>query len=187
MRSIRSLTIGTLTVCMIVLSGCAAGTRNPDTAMPTPGGNGVREWAAEPPASPAPDDQQSLADRLEQLAEGIPQVQRARCVVLGRMAIVGIDVPEGLERSRVDVIKYSVAEALRHDPAGVSALVTADLDLNQQLADLRDKARAGRPIAGFAEELADIIGRIVPQVPADIRQPQAAEQRTRGGEALPQR
>lgn len=110
-----------------------------------------------------------VADRLEQLAVSIPQVKSATCVVIGNTAVVGIDVAGDLERSRVGTIKYSVAEALRKDPYGANAIVTADMDIASRLREMRQDIRNGRPVAGFAEEMADIIGRIVPQLPQNIQ------------------
>lgn len=109
-----------------------------------------------------------VAVRLKQLAESIPQVESAHVVVMGKTAIVGINVKPDLERSRVDSIKYTVAEALQKDPYGVNAVVTADLDLQQRIREISEDVQNGRPIAGFAEELGDIIGRIMPQFPRDI-------------------
>jgi hypothetical protein len=40
--------------------------------------------------------------------------------------------------------------------------------LNGRIAEMREDINRGRPIAGFAEEVADILGRIVPQIPKDI-------------------
>lgn len=57
-------------------------------------------------------------------------------------------------------------------PYGVNAIVTADLDLDQRLRNIRDNVKAGRPITGFAEQMADIMGRAMPQLPRDIRNPQ---------------
>jgi YhcN/YlaJ family sporulation lipoprotein len=108
-----------------------------------------------------------VADHLEQLATSIPNVQRAHCVVFGKTAIVGIDVPGNLPRASVDNIKYGVAEALRKDPLGANAIVTADIDLDQRLKNIRQNVINGRPIAGFADELGRIIGRIMPQLPRD--------------------
>jgi YhcN/YlaJ family sporulation lipoprotein len=88
--------------------------------------------------------------------------------VFGNTAIVGIDVDARMERSRVGTLKYSVAEAFRKDPYGIDALVTADMDLSQRINEIGADIRRGRPIAGFAEEMADIMGRIVPQLPRDI-------------------
>jgi YhcN/YlaJ family sporulation lipoprotein len=109
-----------------------------------------------------------ITTHLERLAMSIPQVQNAHCVILGKTAVVGIDVVGDLPRSRVDNIKYSVAEALRKDPYGVNAIVTADIDLDQRLKNIRQEVMNGHPISGFADEMGKIIGRIMPQLPKDI-------------------
>ena len=91
------------------------------------------------------------------------------------LSIVGIDVDERMERAEVGTVKYAVAEAFRKDPYGVDALVTADMDLRQRLREIRADIQGGRPIAGFAEEMADIVGRLVPQIPRNIVPPQSPE------------
>lgn len=80
-----------------------------------------------------------------------------------------------MERAQVGTVKYAVAEAFRKDPYGVDALVTADMDLGQRLREIRADMRNGRPIAGFAEEMADIVGRLVPQIPRNIVPPGSPE------------
>ncbi|HZG55892.1 YhcN/YlaJ family sporulation lipoprotein [Paenibacillus sp.] len=122
-------------------------------------------------SAPNVDEERSRATeaRLEQLAEGIQEVKHANCVIVGNTAIVGIDVGGDVERSRVGTIKYAVAEALRKDPVGIHAIVTADMDLNHRLQEIRQDMANGRPIEGIAEELADIVGRIVPQLPRDTQ------------------
>ncbi|MBD2861786.1 YhcN/YlaJ family sporulation lipoprotein [Paenibacillus oceani] len=155
-----------LVLAIAVLSGCARHPQNQATPAPD-GQNGVKVQQSVP-AKPEIHNKQEVTQRLEKLASDIPQVHSARCVILGNTAIVGINVDPQLDRSRVDVIKYSVAEALRKDPYGVHAFVTADLDMAGRIAEIREDIRQGRPIAGFAEELADMIGRIVPQIPKDI-------------------
>jgi YhcN/YlaJ family sporulation lipoprotein len=114
-------------------------------------------------------DSKAVAERLENLATSIPQVESAHCVVFGNTAVVGININKELDRAKVGTVKYSVAEALKKDPYGVNAIVTADLDLDQRLRNIRDNVQAGRPITGFAEQMADIIGRVMPQLPRDIR------------------
>lgn len=109
------------------------------------------------------------ADRLESLAKSIPQVKNANCVVIGNTAIIGIDVDPTLERSKIDTIKYSVAEALRKDPDGAKAIVTADLDLGERIRRVRQDIKNGKPFSGFAQELGNIIGRVIPQLPKDVR------------------
>ena len=43
----------------------------------------------------------------------MPGVNDATAVVVGKYAIVGIDVKAKLDRTRVESIKYSVAESLK--------------------------------------------------------------------------
>lgn len=121
-------------------------------------------------------NQDEAIAHLEKLAKGIEGVEDAHVVIIGNNAIVGINVDPNLERSRVGTIKYSVAEAFRNDSYGVNAIVTADIDLGTRIAEIGDDIRAGRPLQGIAEELADIVGRIVPQVPADLMPAQKEHQ-----------
>ena len=102
------------------------------------------------------------------LATSIPKVNDATAVVLGRYAIVGIDVNQNLDRSEVGSIKYSVAESLKNDPHGARAIVIADPDINARLKEIGEDIRNGEPIEGIMNELADIAGRVIPEVPADI-------------------
>ncbi|SDM89783.1 sporulation lipoprotein, YhcN/YlaJ family [Paenibacillus sp. yr247] len=119
-------------------------------------------------------DSKAVAERLENLATSIPEVESSHCVVFGNTTVVGINIRKDLDRAKIGTVKYSVAEALKKDPYGVNAIVTADLDLDQRLRNIRDNIQAGRPITGFAEQMADIIGRVMPQLPRDIRNPSAS-------------
>lgn len=111
----------------------------------------------------------ALKDHFEQLAKRVPGVNGAHCVVMNNMAVVGIDVDGALTRSRVGSIKYSVAEAIRKDPRSVRAVVTADMDISSRLAEMGKHISKGNPVSGFASEMADIIGRIMPQLPEDTK------------------
>lgn len=111
----------------------------------------------------------ALKNHFEQLAKRVPGVNGAHCVVMNKVAVVGIDVDGSLTRSRVGTIKYSVAEAIRKDPRSVRALVTADMDINSRLTEMGRHISQGRPVSGFAAEMADIIGRIIPQLPKDTK------------------
>lgn len=110
----------------------------------------------------------TLATHLEQIAEAVPDVRDANVVVIGKTAIVGIDVDGNLDRSRVGTLKYSVAEALRKDPHGAGAIVTADLDINARLKEIATDIKNGKPVSGFLNELGDMVGRIMPQLPSDL-------------------
>ncbi|GIN74429.1 hypothetical protein J14TS2_49040 [Bacillus sp. J14TS2] len=105
------------------------------------------------------------ANYLANLAASVPDVHNASSVVIGNLAVVGIDIDQDIERSKVGTIKYSVTESLRHDPQGAGAIVIADPDLNARLKEVGEDARAGKPIRGVMNELADIVGRVIPDVP----------------------
>ncbi|WP_374723814.1 YhcN/YlaJ family sporulation lipoprotein [Calidifontibacillus erzurumensis] len=108
------------------------------------------------------------AEYLANLAARVPDVKDATAVVAGDYAVIGIDVDKDLDRSRVGSIKYSVAEALKDDPLGANAVVVADPDTVERLREMRDEIANGRPIEGIINELAAIVGRMMPQIPQDL-------------------
>lgn len=118
---------------------------------------------------------QEISQHLVELAASIPNVNDATAVVLGKYAIVGIDVQEDLERSQVGAIKYSVAESLKNDPHGARAVVVADPDMTARIREIAKDIRSGKPIQGIVNELADISGRLMPEIPADIVDPDPKE------------
>ncbi|WP_099520918.1 YhcN/YlaJ family sporulation lipoprotein [Paenibacillus sp. BIHB 4019] len=155
----------------VIAAGCSTVKRN-EMASPSPQKNhangAVRaQQLAEKSVKPLKSNKE-VADHLEKLAKGVRGVSNAHCVVLGKTAVVGIDVDSKLDRARVGTIKYSVAEAFHKDPYGMDAVVTADMDVSQRLKEMGADIRRGKPIKGFAEEMADIIGRIVPQIPRNV-------------------
>lgn len=114
---------------------------------------------------------QEISKRLVGLATSIPYVNDATAVVLGKFAIVGIDVNSKIDRTAVGSIKYSVAEALKKDPYGAQAIVVADPDTAQRLRDISAEIKNGRPVTGIMDELAEIAGRLMPEVPGNIVTP----------------
>jgi YhcN/YlaJ family sporulation lipoprotein len=116
---------------------------------------------------------QEISQHLVELSTSIPNVNDATAVVLGPYAIVGIDVNQNLDRSEVGSIKYSVSESLKHDPHGANAVVVADPDMNARVKEVSEDIRNGRPIQGILNELADISGRLMPEIPADLVNPKS--------------
>lgn len=106
---------------------------------------------------------QAVAEHLAQLATQFPQVKNATAISIGPYTIVGIDIDPSLDRGRAGSVKYAVAQALKEDPLGSNALVTADIDLYQRLREVNEDLQQGRPLTGIMHELADIVGRIMPQ------------------------
>jgi YhcN/YlaJ family sporulation lipoprotein len=109
-----------------------------------------------------------IAQNLVKLASSVPNVNDATALVIGNVAVVGIDVNSKIDRSRVGTIKYSVAESLKHDPHGANAIVIADADTNVRLREMAREIEQGRPIRGIMNELSAIVGRLMPELPADI-------------------
>lgn len=115
---------------------------------------------------------QEISRHFVDLTTHIPNVDDAAAVVVGRYAIVGIDVNDKMERSEVDTVKYTVAEALKKDPQGARAVVVADPDITARLREISEDIQNGQPIQGIMNELSDITGRVMPEVPADMIEPQ---------------
>ncbi|MCR8845767.1 YhcN/YlaJ family sporulation lipoprotein [Paenibacillus sp. SC116] len=161
-------------ILISILGGCGP----KQQAAPSPQQQ-AQYHAASPTQPGAPMDREALRTHLTTIAKRVPGVQNVNCVVFGNTAIVGIDVDANLDRSRVGTIKYSVAEALSKDKYGAQSVVTADVDMNQRLREIGNDIRNGYPIHGFSNELADIVGRIVPQMPKSVKQmKQTVEQRS---------
>jgi YhcN/YlaJ family sporulation lipoprotein len=114
---------------------------------------------------------QQISKHLVELATSVPNVNDATAVVLGKYAIVGIDVNSKIDRSQVGTIKYTVAESLKNDPYGANAVVVADVDTTQRLKEMNKDIKNGRPLSGIMEELAEISGRVMPQIPGDLITP----------------
>ncbi|AND08201.1 YhcN/YlaJ family sporulation lipoprotein [Bacillus thuringiensis] len=111
---------------------------------------------------------EKAADHLASLAASVPGVNDATAVVVGKYAIVGIDVKAKLDRTRVESIKYSVAESLKNDPDGANAVVVADVDTYERLKQIGKQIKKGKTGEGILDELAAIVGRVMPQVPNDM-------------------
>ncbi|MGG0263034.1 YhcN/YlaJ family sporulation lipoprotein [Bacillus mycoides] len=111
---------------------------------------------------------EKAADHLASLAASIPGVNDATAVVVGKYAVVGIDVKAKLDRTRVESIKYSVAESLKNDPNGANAVVVADVDTYERLKQIGKQIKKGKTGEGILDELAAIVGRVMPQVPNDM-------------------
>ncbi|MFD2612780.1 YhcN/YlaJ family sporulation lipoprotein [Paenibacillus gansuensis] len=163
-------TMCAVVIILSILAGCNKSSQN--GAAPAPSHDKYYVKTEQTiPGRPVINDSKSVSAHLESLARSVPNVKGANCVVIGNTAIVGLDIDGKLDRSRVGTIKYAVAEALRKDPYGKYAIVTADMDIAQRIREIRQDIGNGHPVQGFANELTDIIGRIMPQLPRDVNTP----------------
>ncbi|MCY8143978.1 YhcN/YlaJ family sporulation lipoprotein [Bacillus haynesii] len=152
------------TVMLLSACGIQNNARNEANELPGNRPIHVKNSAQEPVNR---EDGQAISRRLVKITESVPGVNDATAVVLGRLAVVGIDVKDNLERSKVESIKYSVAEALQNDPYGANTAVVADPDTVNRLRAMGREIQAGRPVKGILDELAAIVGRVLPEVPND--------------------
>lgn len=119
---------------------------------------------------------EQISTHLANIASEVPHVNNATAIVAGPYAVVGIDVDEDLDRSRVGTIKYSVSEALQDDPYGKTAVVVADADIAARIQSMGNKIQQGHPIKGIVDELSAIVGRYMPDFPVNEDQPQEPDQ-----------
>lgn len=149
----------------LVMTGCSVGKKDNDTENAQQKNVSMKNVGY---TNEKTKPNEKLADHLADIASRIPGVRDATAVVVGKYAVVGIDVKAKLDRTRVDSIKYSVAESLKHDPNGANAVVVADVDTYERLNQMGKQIRNGKTGEGILDELAAIVGRVVPQVPNDM-------------------
>lgn len=103
------------------------------------------------------------ADHIAQVLTGIPGVQKAYVLLIGKLALVGVDLKSDISGSKIDTIKYSVKEAAERTGPGYKVVVSADVDTVTRIREMSSGVRAGRPISSFTNELADILSRLLPE------------------------
>jgi len=123
-----------------------------------------------------PVENDQISNHLAKVANQVPNVNNATAIVAGPYAVVAIDVDKELDRSRVGTIKYSVSEALQHDPYGKTAVVVADADATERIRSIARKMQDGYPIQGIIDELSAIVGRYMPDFPINENQPEEPDQ-----------
>ncbi|UOQ43172.1 YhcN/YlaJ family sporulation lipoprotein [Halobacillus salinarum] len=154
----------------LILAACQQQADEESLLQEKQGNSKVRYVTDADPSKLPKKSRKQLAQHLAKLATDVPDVHDATAVVLGKYVAVGIDVDKDLDRSRVGVIKYSVAEALRHDPYGKQAVVIADADGVERLRGIGEKMSKGQPINALTDELSQIVARYMPEGP--INDPQ---------------
>lgn len=170
-------------ICFLVLMGCQ---QEEDNALPSEENtnNGIIQVKDSNPNERRNFSNEQIANHLANVAGDVPNVKDASAVVAGPYAVVGIDVDKDLDRSRVGTIKYSVLEALQHDPYGKTAVVVADADVTERIRQMSDKISQGHPVQGIVDELSAIVGRYMPDFPIDDDQP---EERDENKQVIPKK
>lgn len=108
---------------------------------------------------------QEIAQHLVALSRQNSDVRNASAVVVGRTALVGLDLDKDTPADHVGIIKHTVTQALRNDPYGANAIVTSDPDLVQRIRNVGKAVKEGKPISGIQTEISAIVERIIPETP----------------------
>ncbi|WP_337020189.1 YhcN/YlaJ family sporulation lipoprotein [Oceanobacillus massiliensis] len=156
-----------LLAIVLFLSACNQGQEEDPLASEDPNTDRIVHVKNSDPSQNPDLDNNEIAEHLAEIASDIPNVNQASAVVAGPYTVVAIDVDKDLDRSRVGTIKYSVTEALYHDPYGKTAVVVADGDVMERIEGMGNKISQGHPVQGVVDELAAIVGRYMPEFPAD--------------------
>jgi YhcN/YlaJ family sporulation lipoprotein len=112
-------------------------------------------------------DKATLNQRADQIAEmvtRIPGIERAAVLLAGKTALVGVDLAATISGSKIDTIKYSVKEAVERTGNGYNAIVSSDIDTVTRVRELVNGIREGRPVSTAADEIADIVSRLLPEM-----------------------
>src|SRR5699024_1834984 len=129
--------------CMFLIA-CQA--NNNDNALPSENNdNRITQVKNSSPDSKEILTNNEVASHLATVAARAPNVNDAAAVIAGPYAVVGIDVDQDIDSSRVGTIKYSVIESLQHDPYGKTAVVVADGDITKRLRNMGNKMKQGQP------------------------------------------
>ncbi|WP_196220164.1 YhcN/YlaJ family sporulation lipoprotein [Terrilactibacillus tamarindi] len=112
---------------------------------------------------------QDIARRLVHLAEQTPDVKGATAVIVGKYAVVGLTLDKHLDRTRVGTVKYTVSQAIKNDPYGANAVITSNPDVIERLNEIGQAFKKGRPISGIANELADVVERVIPEFTKNVK------------------
>jgi len=127
-------------------------------SMQTPSGTTIRQNTTDNnPTTP-----KLMNQRISDAALSVEGVQRAWGVIVGNIALVGLDLDNSIQGKAVTETVAEVATQVKELPNVTRAEVTADSALVQQIRRIADDITSGDPISQFTEELNQLISKIPP-------------------------
>jgi len=163
----KKLIISTLALLMglSVLSGCPPQRKPVPTPTPPPGPTAPAPPATPAPAVPGPNTQAQARDAADDIATRVATVDgvnKASVVVVGNVALIGIDLDKDVEKGQTEGIRENAARRAKEDPRIVNAVVETDPDSVARIQKIADGVRKGRPISEFFDEIAEFFNRLKP-------------------------
>lgn len=103
------------------------------------------------------------ADDISRNVLNIRGVKSAYVVVMGNVALIGINITEGKQEKGVNTVKNEAAERAEADKRIVRAYVSTDPDVVARIREINENVRKGRPITDYLDEIGEIIQRMTPK------------------------
>lgn len=156
-----------LVACVVALSlvgGCAAQRKPlpPNTANP-PAPSPVPAPAPNPNVQPkTPEQTRDTVTDLESRIEAVQGINDAYVVVLGNVAIVGLDIKNAKQELGTNQSKAEATRIAEADSRIIKAYVTADPDIIPRIREISQGIRDGRPVTEFLDEISEIMNRLAP-------------------------
>lgn len=122
-----------------------------------------------PEKAPAIDENRSqarardAADDISRRVLKISGVKSAYVVVVGNVALIGINIEGGKQEKGINDIKNEAADRAEADKRIVRAYVSADPDIVARIREISDNVRKGRPLTEYLDEIGEIIQRLTPK------------------------
>ncbi|MHB8170235.1 MAG: YhcN/YlaJ family sporulation lipoprotein [Thermincolia bacterium] len=157
-----------LLIGVSLLSGCPP-QRKPEEVIPTPP-PGPTAPAPNPqitpdPVVPGPRTQVQARDAADDIADKVATVRgvnKASVVVVGNVALIGLDLDKDVEKAQTEAIRERAATQAKDDPRIVNAVVESDPDSVARIQKIADGVRKGRPISEFFTEIGEFFNRLKP-------------------------
>ncbi|GAB4263055.1 YhcN/YlaJ family sporulation lipoprotein [Thermincola ferriacetica] len=115
-----------------------------------------------PTAPKTPEETRDAVNDLETKADTVPGVKKAYVVVVGNVALVGLNIQGAKQEKGTDTIKAKVTRVVEADRRIVKAYVTADPDMLARIREISAGVRQGKPITEFLDEISEMINRLAP-------------------------
>ncbi|MDA8226997.1 MAG: YhcN/YlaJ family sporulation lipoprotein [Desulfitobacterium hafniense] len=150
-----------------LLSGCPPQRKPEVTPTPPPGPTAPdnRIAPAPAPAVPGPRTQVQARDAADDIADKVAAVRgvnKASVVVVGNVALIGLDLDKDVEKGQTEAIREKAANEAKDDPRIVNAVVETDPDSVGRIQKIADGVRKGRPITEFFDEIGEFFNRLKP-------------------------
>lgn len=114
----------------------------------------------------AMDQDQDLSLRAEKIVNEVvrlKEVEGCTVVISDNTALVGIDLPGDVEGKLTTDVKKKVEDVVKRTDSEIDRVaISADPDIFDKIEGIAKEAGRGRPLSGFAEEIEDLIRRIIP-------------------------